>query len=66
MSKATKGGIYECIGKGGRYEVLGIATGAGTSRGEARVVYMDASTGRLFTRALEDFEARMALIEVRA
>lgn len=62
MSTAKTGSVYECTGKGGRYEVLGVATGAGTSRGEARVIYMDASTGRLFMRSLEDFEARMGLI----
>lgn len=50
---------YACKGKGGRYEILGLATGAGLTRGEDRLVYKDASTGRLFMRTEADFSERM-------
>lgn len=51
--------IYTCIGKGGAYELLGTAIGAGTSRGTDVVVYRDAATGQLFHRTQEDWAARM-------
>lgn len=50
---------YTCKGKGGRYEILGLATGAGLTRGEDRLVYQDVSTGRLFLRTEADFSERM-------
>ncbi|MNF68121.1 hypothetical protein D3C84_499700 [compost metagenome] len=51
--------LYTCAGKGGRYEMLGLATGAGLTRGEDRLVYRDASTRRLFIRTETDFSDRM-------
>lgn len=52
--------LYTCIGKGGVYERLGVATGAGTSKTTAPVVvYKDVVSGRLFYRAGYDFDARM-------
>ena len=55
--------FYTCVGKGGRYEILGLATGAGLTRGEDRLVYRDASTGRLFLRTEQDFSQRMERIQ---
>jgi len=55
--------LYTCIGKGGRYEILGLATGAGLSRGEDRLIYRDVSTGRLFLRTEKDFTERMERIK---
>lgn len=51
--------LVSCVGKGGVYMVLGESTGAGTSRGETRIVYQDTTTGRLFHRVVDDFNARM-------
>lgn len=54
---------YTCKGKGGRYEILGLATGAGLTRGEDRLIYKDASTGRLFLRTESDFSDRMERLQ---
>lgn len=54
--------IYTCIGKGGRYRVIGVSTGAGKSRGEVRITYRCQDSGRLFHRELEDFYARFETI----
>lgn len=52
--------MYTCIGKGGSYEVVGTAIGAGTSRENGVVtVYRDTNSGQLFYRQPDDFEARM-------
>lgn len=51
---------YTCIGKGGKYSFLGIATGAGTSKGQPTpYVYREQSTGHLFFREATDFYTRM-------
>lgn len=50
---------YTCKGKGGRYEILGLATGAGLTRGEDRLIYKDVGTDRLFLRTEADFTERM-------
>lgn len=55
--------IYECIGKGGRYVVLGKTIGAGYSRGESVIVYKDEATGQLFHRTEIDFKTRMQEIK---
>lgn len=54
---------YTCKGKGGRYEILGLATGAGLTRGEDRLIYKDSSTGRLFLRTESDFSDRMERLQ---
>ncbi len=54
---------YTCTGKGGRYVPLGLAKGAGTSRGQVRTIYRNAFTGELFFREPGDFASRMAPIE---
>lgn len=50
---------FTCIGKGGLYEWLGPATGAGKSRGKAVIVYRDVETGNLYFRSNMDFNERM-------
>lgn len=51
---------YTCIGKGGEYELLGTARGAGTCRAHGSVqVYRDVATGDLFYRSEVDFNTRM-------
>lgn len=51
--------LYICKGKGGLYELLGVAQGAGTSRGDYLVVYRDTANGRLYFRTDSDFTERM-------
>lgn len=50
---------HTCDGKGGQYEHLGRAIGAGTSKGAMIDVYRDCVTGMLFFRTPEDFTNRM-------
>lgn len=50
---------FTCKGKGGVYELIGTATGAGTSRGNFVTVYRDAETGALYFRRPDDFAERM-------
>ncbi len=52
--------LFTCIGKGGRYELLGESSGAGGCRREGRVIYRCLDTGRLYHRKDDDFAARMA------
>lgn len=49
---------YTCIGKGGEYELLGIASGAGTLNGLSHMVYRNRD-GVMFVREPEDFLSRM-------
>lgn len=52
--------LYTCIGKGGVYEKLGPATGAGLSKGlHDLTIYRDVVNGRLFYRFHDDFINRM-------
>lgn len=51
--------FYTCEGKGGEYELIGLATGAGLTKGEDRQIYRDTTTGQLFLRGAEDFANRM-------
>jgi hypothetical protein len=63
-STTTKQGtLFTCIGKGGKYEDLGVAIGAGTSKGDLVQVYRDTTTGQLFFREPEDFIDRMEVIK---
>lgn len=55
--------LYTCIGKGGVYELLGTAQGAGKSKLVGTLaIYRDSITGALYFRTLEDFETRMQRI----
>lgn len=54
-----RGQLFTCIDKGGRYELLGSSTGAGSCRREGRVVYRCLDTGQLYHRTDEDFAGRM-------
>ena len=58
-----RGQLFTCIDKGGRYELLGSSTGAGSCRREGRVVYRCLDTGQLYHRTDEDFAARMTPLE---
>lgn len=60
----SRGPVYTCIGKGGRYELLGPVIGAGTARGYDGVVYRDLENERLmFLRWEADFSERMEAIK---
>jgi len=53
-------GRYTCIGKGGLYEYVGVAKGAGTSKDIENVtVYRDCESGDLYYRTTIDFALRM-------
>lgn len=52
--------LFTCIGKGGRYELLGHSSGAGGCRREGRVIYRCLDTGQLYHRTDDDFAAQMA------
>lgn len=56
---------YTCIGKGGEYELVGLANGAGTIRGIPHMVYKNAD-GVLFVRDASDFNERMQRIDAAA
>lgn len=56
--------VYTCIGKGGRYRLLGEATGAGLCRTFTDLlVYQDVETGKLYFREPDDFADRMEAVE---
>lgn len=61
-----RGQIYTCIGKGGRYELLGSSIGAGKRAGELLVIYRNTESGQLYHREMADFAIRMQQIEVDA
>lgn len=55
--------IYTCIGKGGEYELVGVAKGAGKSKlVEPLTIYRDAASGALYFRTGDDFAERMELV----
>lgn len=59
--------LYTCIGKGGEYELIGHAMGAGKSKLiNDLTVYRDTKTGVLYFRELSDFQARMAPVAASA
>jgi hypothetical protein len=61
------GEFYTCIGKGGNYELAGIARGAGTSRDLPEVVvYRSVESGAVFYRSVQDFTDRMQKTEGQA
>ena len=51
--------LYTCIDKGGEYELLGEARGAGMTKGSVVSVYRDTTTLSLFYRTVGDFGKRM-------
>ncbi|HJV53064.1 MAG TPA: hypothetical protein VJ652_16475 [Noviherbaspirillum sp.] len=53
---------YTCKGKGGEYELLGTAIGAGTSRDKSFIVYRDNAKKLMFFRTHDDFATRMEQI----
>lgn len=54
--------LYTCIDKGGEYEHIGVAAGAGVMRGNFVHIYRDKANGNLFYRTPMDFDARMKRI----
>lgn len=60
MTSPTPTHLWTCDGKGGAYELLGPAQGAGTSRATGMVlVYRDLDSGLLYFRTVADFIERM-------
>lgn len=56
--------MYTCKGKGGKYELLGIAHGSGPYRTHIPlIIYMDRETGKLYFRDEENFKDRMEEIK---
>ena len=55
---------YTCIGKGGEYELLGLANGAGTLNGLSHMVYRNRD-GVMFVREPEDFLVRMEKLSTK-
>lgn len=51
--------MYTCIGKGGIYELVGNANGAGPLRGSTITVYRDTADGMVYFREPSDFVVRM-------
>ena len=63
MVEEEKRQLYTCKGKGGEYELLGTAAGAGKLKlVETLAVYRDTKTGALYFRTLDDFNERMEKI----
>jgi hypothetical protein len=54
---------YASVGKGGDYELLGVANGAGTLKGIPHMVYRNVD-GVMFVREPEDFLLRMARLDM--
>ncbi|MBD8531511.1 MULTISPECIES: hypothetical protein [unclassified Massilia] len=55
-----RGPRYTCIGKGGDYELIGEARGAGSMKLYGNMaVYRDVTSGALYYRATHDFNSRM-------
>jgi hypothetical protein len=55
--------LYTCVGKGGVYEDLAFARGAGTHRGVNIIVYRDVKDGGVYWREVGDFNKRMEMID---
>jgi Lar family restriction alleviation protein len=68
LARQSQGAIYTCKGKGGKYELLGVAWPAGVLSSTLMVsnypVYRDIKTGRMFVRTANDFDLRMELLAV--
>lgn len=58
----SEAALYTCIGKGGEYELIGTAKGAGTSR-ELDDMQVYRAGDQLYFRTTEDFKVRMQRIE---
>jgi hypothetical protein len=55
--------LYTCVGKGGEYELVGEAKGAGTLKTySGLIVYQDSMTGQMYCRSMTDFDNRMLRI----
>ena len=54
--------LYTCIGKGGKYELVGKSQGAGELKHQQMLVYRSTETGLLYHRTPDDFHARMTLL----
>ena len=57
-TEVRPGQLYTCTGKGGEYQLLGLAQGAGTLKGLNHMVYRNVD-GVMFVREPEDFLVRM-------
>jgi hypothetical protein len=55
--------LFTCVGKGGRYEFVGVAFGAGTSRNKSVLLYRDVENGTMYFRTPDDFQKRMQRIK---
>ncbi len=55
--------LYTHKTKAGTYEILGVSTGAGTSRGQTMVCYRDVNTLKLYHRTEIDFKEMMEILE---
>lgn len=53
---------YTCVSKGGVYEVVGTAAGAGPLKGIPLIIYRDVASGKLYHREPENFAVRMKAI----
>jgi hypothetical protein len=62
-AKGAERVTYTCKGKGGVYELIGVAYGAGTSRGTIVNLYREAEIGVMYFRTPADFHDRMERID---
>jgi len=53
------GDMFTRAGRGGQYEYLGVARGAGPIKGLAHMCYRDCATGEILLREPENFAFRM-------
>lgn len=63
LASIKRATLYTCIGKGGEYELLGNAKGAGDSRGLVRTIYRSTQDGQMYFRLVDEFSERMAPID---
>lgn len=54
---------YTSVSKGGVYELIGAATGAGSNKGMPLVIYKDVNSGTIYHRQPEDFAKRMKKLD---
>lgn len=64
LEEVRKQDLYTCIDKGGEYELLGEAYGAGITKGSVVSVYRDTTTMSLFYRTVGDFGKRMMPVRI--
>jgi hypothetical protein len=54
--------VYTCVGKGGRYMVINVASPAGVAKELGNIVtYQDIQTGIIYYRLFDDFCERMTI-----